>query len=178
MPGDPFRAHRNGPKRRLRGQRRYLRRLLQRAAAFDIHPGPGMWWDLWHYHADSEGWGNWGWRLRRAHISALAKVFQTIASRSAEFSTPFQAWIFLSGADSGADATYLHTPNPNGENFPLRVPDIRFDSRAAIQVAAGLESLIPGIRVGEIIHPDPDRPTRMVRDFLAFSQGVGVPIER
>lgn len=135
-----------------------------------------MWWDLWHYHSDWDGWGNRAWYLRRAHVSALAKVFQTIASRRAEFHTPFQTWISLSGFDAGTDATYLHTPNPNHQNFPLRLPDIRFDTRATALVADRLQSYVPGIRVGEVTYYDPERPDQATRDFLVFSDGVGLPI--
>lgn len=134
-----------------------------------------MWWDLWHYHADWHGWGNRGWRLRRAHLSALATVFQAIAARSADFQTPFQTWIFLSGADAGADATYLHTPNPNAHNFPLRLPNITFESPAATRVADALRSLISGIRVGEVSYQDTDT-ARTIRDFMIYSDCVGTPI--
>jgi len=82
----------------------------------------------------------------------------------------------LSGVDAGADATYLHTPNPNAQNFPLHLPDIRFDSSAAALVATSLQSLVPGIRVGEVSYLDPDLGDRTVRDFLVFSDRVGLPI--
>jgi hypothetical protein len=160
----------------LRGQRRYLRGVQRRAASFDLDVRPDMWWDLWHYHADWDGWGNRGWRLRYAHIRALSTVFQTIASRSPEFHLPFQAWIFLSGVDAGADATYLHTPNPNAQNFPLCLPDLLFDTSAAVHVSTNLQSLVPGIRVAEVSYPDPDRANDTVRDFLVFSDRVGLPI--
>jgi hypothetical protein len=135
-----------------------------------------MWWDRWHYHADWEGWGNRGWGVRCAHIRALATVLKRIASRSHDFDVPFQAWIFLSGVDAGHDATYLHTPNPNAQNFPLRLPELRFDSSAAAHVATKLQSLVPGIRVGEISYPDPDLGGRTVRDFVVLSDGVGLPL--
>lgn len=174
--GDPFRTSLSGPKRRLRGQGRYFRGVERRAASFELDVRADAWWDHWHYHADWEGWGNRGWRLRRAHLGALITVFQAIASRRAELHVPFQAWIFLSGADAGADATYLHTPNPNAENFPLRLPGIRFDSRAAAQIASKVHPLLPGIRVGELSYPDPDRERATVRDFFLFSEHVGLPL--
>jgi hypothetical protein len=160
----------------LRGQRRYLNGVRRRAASFDLELRPDAWWDLWHYHADWDGWGNRGWKLRREHLRALVTVFQAIAARSQEFHRPFQTWIFLSGLTAGADATYLHTPNPNDENFPLRVPELRFDSKGAVHVATNLESLVPAIRVGEVSYPDPDLGGRVVRDFLVFSDRVGLPI--
>src|SRR6478735_4039016 len=75
--GDPFRTLATGPKRRLRGQRRYIRGVQRRAASFNVDLRPDAWWDLWHYHADWDGWGNRGWSLRCAHLRALATVFQT-----------------------------------------------------------------------------------------------------
>ena len=135
-----------------------------------------MWWDLWHYHADWDGRGNLGWRLRRAHFTALAAVFLKIGTRAAEFPLPFQAWIFLSGVDARADATYLHTPNPNAQNFPLCIPELRFDTNAAAHVAAAVQQILPGLRVGEVSYEDPDEPGRITRDFILFSEGVGLRI--
>jgi hypothetical protein len=176
MAGDPFCTSLVGPKRRLRGKHRYLRSVQRRAASIDIAPRPDSWWDLWHYHADWDGWGNHGWRLRRAHLSALATVFRTIASQSVNFRTPFQAWIFLSGTDAGTDATYLHTPNPNANNFPLLLPELRFESPAALHISETLQSILPGARAGEFIHPDPDRPNQMIRDFYVVAASIGLPL--
>lgn len=103
-------------------------------------------------------------------------MFRTIAARSAQLHTPFQSWIFLSGLDAGYDATYLHSPNPNAQNFPLSLPDLRFDSRATLQVAARLDPLFPGIRVGELCYPDPEGSGRTVRDFFVVSDRVGLPL--
>ena len=93
----------HAPRKRLRGQRRYFRRIHRDAAAFELDVQPDSWWNLWHYHADWRGWGNRGWRYRLEHLRALCRVFQTI-----------------SGEDAGEDATYLHTPNRHGTPFPTR----------------------------------------------------------
>lgn len=33
---------------------------------------------------------------------------------------PFQIWIIIDLNDSGQDAIYMHTKNPNSNNFPIK----------------------------------------------------------
>jgi hypothetical protein len=166
-----------GPRRRFRGKKRYFDRVRQDAESFRIAVGPGASWDLWHYHADWPGWGNLSWRYRREHIRALAKVFMAIARIADQFATPFQLWIFLSGRDAGADATYLHTPNGNQTQFPVPFGEIAWGHRPLLQLFA---DLLPGLdlRVGESrIFDENAEPPRVVSSFFVYSPGIGVPLE-
>jgi hypothetical protein len=38
-----------------------------------------------------------------------------------------QVFMILLPADSSADGVYVHTPNPNRENFPFLFPDTEWD---------------------------------------------------
>lgn len=167
----------NAPRHKLRGKRRYFERVQHDAEAFVMSPKPQDWWDVWHYHADWPGWGNLGWRHRRPHLLALCKVFQRIGDARAQFSTPFQAWMLIDGDDAGQDATYLHTPNPNGTEFPIVLAGVEWGTSALQPM---MESLLPGfeLEVGwgrfanTVDEPEPAWRTA----HYVYARGVGVPL--
>src|SRR5689334_7583427 len=173
----PLHFHRhNAPRRRLRGKRRYFARVQRDAEAFTISPGAQEWWDTWHYHADWPGWGNLGWRHRRPHLVALCTVFRKICDARAEFSTPFQTWIFIAGEDAGQDATYLHTPNANGTAFPIMLADAEWGTSALQPV---MESLLPGfeLEIGwtRIANGDEEGPAWSTGHWVC-ARGLGEPL--
>jgi hypothetical protein len=161
-----------GPTRKLRGKRRYFRQVAARAAAFTITPGPGRWWDLWHYHADWPGWGSVRWSYRRQHLAALGVVYATVCRAAPRFTTPFQTWVALS-TGAGGDATYVHTPNPNADDFPFVAVDTAWDELRDPELVA----LFPpglSLRVGRSTRPSDDE---VDRGWLIYSPDVGVPLE-
>lgn len=105
------------PKGRVRGQRRYYRVLQRDAARFAV-PRLGNWYDYMHWHVDWRGLGNTSWLARRAHLDALFTTFRRVLAQTAEWSDPHQVWLQVDAMDSSQDAVYLHTPNPNKENYP------------------------------------------------------------
>ena len=115
------------PRKRFRGQKRYYRRVLQKARMFSLPLEDDHWFDFWHYHADWPGYGNLGWQHRKLHIEALCLVFQNITQQVREYSKPYQTWIYLDLQDAGQDAVYFHTPNPNQDNFPVQLPNVNWD---------------------------------------------------
>ena len=150
------------PRWRLRGKRRYFRRIQLEAQTFDLDLGPDAWWDLSHYHADWDGWGNAGWRYRRQHIQALARVFSTIARRAEEFPIPFQSWI------------YLHSP------FPFRPDRLDWENSRTSKLLAYFQELMPllSLRVGEArTIDDSHQPGGKVAAYFIFSPRVGVPLD-
>jgi hypothetical protein len=54
-----------------------------------------------HWHADWAGMGNLSRR-----------------DRTAGWPRPHQCWLLIDARDSSQDAVFLHTPNPNADNFP------------------------------------------------------------
>jgi hypothetical protein len=83
-------------------------------------PERADWFDLWHTHVDWHGEGNSRPDIRRECVRALFTAFADIESRAAGCLGPFQSWLVFDAADSGQDAVYLHTPNPNRDNFPYQ----------------------------------------------------------
>jgi hypothetical protein len=166
----------NAPRRKLRGKRRYFARVEREAQGFVMKPGPEAWWDLWHYHADWSGWGNLGWRYRRQHLLALCTVFRKICEARAAFHTPFQTWILLNGEDAGQDATYLHTPNPNGTAFPIQPVGVVWGASALQPM---MESLLPDyeLEVGwtRVANADVSTDRAWSTSHWVCARGIGVP---
>lgn len=106
------------PTWKVRGRRRYYRRLRRQADTFAVHPT--SWYDLMHWHADWWGLGNLRWRERREHLAAVFTMFRRLIDETSNWTTPHQVWLAIDPYDSSQDAVYLHTRNPNEENFPYQ----------------------------------------------------------
>ena len=171
-----FHRH-NAPRRKFRGKRRYFARVRREAETFRMCPEPQDWWDTWHYHADWRGWGNLGSRYRQPHLLALSTVFRKICDARERFSTPFQTWIFIDGEDAGQDATYLHTPNANGTEFPIVLADAEWGGSALQPL---MESWLPGLEleVGWTRRAGVDDEGRRASNTAhwVYARGVGVPL--
>jgi hypothetical protein len=79
---------------------------------------PSSWYDLWHVHPDMAETGNASAKARRASLRKLIRTHDSIARQVKLWSKPHQTWMLVDPSDSGQDAAYLHTPNPNKDNFP------------------------------------------------------------
>ncbi len=78
------------PKKKLRGRKRYVRKVLKIAANYDLETTKSDWYDGWHYHPDRHGYGNLGWRMRAPHLEALATAFVRWAEQLVHFHKPYQ----------------------------------------------------------------------------------------
>ncbi len=101
--------------RKLRGGRRYYNAIRRSAEHFEI-PRLGSWYDLWHTHIDWRGLP--GGRHSRDHLAALFTILDRVEKQAAVLGTPHQVWAVIDTSDVAQDAVYLHTPNPNEDNFP------------------------------------------------------------
>ena len=162
------------------GKRRAFRNAIARAeaqAAF-LRADPSAWWDMWHFHADWHGWGNLSWSYRRRFLEALVIIFRKVASVGPQLSTPFQSWMMLADDDAGGDATFLHTPNPNGTPFPAVLGPISWGRKLP---EARFEKLLPeyALRIGLCEWKDTSEESSITlrRSWLIYSPGVGVPLE-
>ncbi len=104
------------PTRKVRGRRRYYRALARDAERFTVELAGTF--DYMHWHVDWTGLGNLSWRERREHLTALFTSLRRLLAQCAEWPEPHQVWLLIDPADSTQDAVYLHTPNPNADNFP------------------------------------------------------------
>ena len=89
-------------------------------SALDFSGGNNSWFDLWHTHLDWEGAGNQSWPLRKHYLEALLELYHQLSLKLQAYPHPYQLWIEIDEDDAAQDAVYIHTPNPNEENFPLQ----------------------------------------------------------
>ena len=76
------------------------------------------WFDLWHSHVDWHGRGNRDSEFRRSCLEVLFATWSDVELLTRGLTCAWQSWLLIDPADSSQDAIYLHTPNPNRDNFP------------------------------------------------------------
>jgi len=87
----------------------------------DFSGEKNSWFDFWHIHIDWDGDGNKNWNLRETFLNKLLAEFENVKSELKNYPNEYQTWILIDENDSGEDGIYIHTKNPNAENFPLKV---------------------------------------------------------
>ena len=92
---------------------------------------PTGWFDLWHIHVDWEGPANSEGDAQRMRTDRLFTVWERLERIAGRRSEPWQSWLLIDAADPSGDAIYLHTPNPNRDNFPFLFADVRWDVEPA-----------------------------------------------
>lgn len=107
-----------------RGLRRYYKRLatendLDKAKWLDIDD-PKTWFDNWHLHFDWKGYGNDSFKRRKPHLDKLFRHFDLLKQRTGHLKKDFQLYAIILDNESSDDALFLHTQNPNADNFPWK----------------------------------------------------------
>jgi len=95
-----------------------LERLKRRGKRFSVDMGKKQWCDLWHTHFDWDGEGNSSWLARRRYLTALLTALARARLELSQWGRPYQLFAAIYPLSSGDDAIYVHTPNPNGTEFP------------------------------------------------------------
>ena len=116
------------------------------------------------------------WFYRMQYLKAYCQIFQEIASASKDFQTPFQTWISLSGHNAGEDAVFLHTPNPNHSNFPLK---LLIEERKFPRLEALIGEALPKFtfRFGLTTSENEDfEPPREIKSVIIYSPQVGIDL--
>jgi hypothetical protein len=109
---------------------KYYRALARKARLFRVDLVRRKWCDLWHDHFDWKGFGNRSPFHRRKHLVALCQAFRRAQRELAAQPMPYQVFINISRNDSGSDALYVHTPNPNETKFPIDFGQYKILSKA------------------------------------------------
>lgn len=104
--------------KKFRGKRGYFRRLWSLVEGYQLHVEDDSWYDFWHRHLDFWGIGNNRLKVRREHIKAHIVLYSKFLEQLKSLNKPYQTWVCIHEEDSGADAVYVHTPNPNAKDFP------------------------------------------------------------
>lgn len=105
--------------KKFRGKKRYFKNIRSFADHFQLNVEEDAWYDFWHMHLDIWGLGNHSPKIRREHVRAHLRLYHNVLDSLRHYPKPYQTWICLCEEDTGQDAVYVHTPNPNGTRFPL-----------------------------------------------------------
>ncbi|MGE7625331.1 hypothetical protein ACQKMD_20695 [Viridibacillus sp. NPDC096237] len=73
---------------------------------------------------DFWGYGNNSVKIRKAHIKAYLSLYCKLEEKLEEWGKTYQLWIEISNEDAGADAIYIHSVNPNEDNFPFKISNL------------------------------------------------------
>ena len=110
--------------KKQRGLRRYYKNLafqndFENAIFLDFQNDPNAWFDKWHWHFDWSGFGNHSFKKRKPHLDKLFRHFEMLIERTKCLKIEFQLFALILDNDSSSDAVFLHTSNPNNNDFPL-----------------------------------------------------------
>lgn len=113
-----------------RGLRRYYKNLTYKKedwSALNFTDPKFTWFDLWHTHFDLRGYGNNSFFKRRPHLDKLFRHFELLELKAKHLKTEYQIWATILDFDSYSDALFLHTPNPNHNNFPFKIENLTIE---------------------------------------------------
>ncbi|HCS20924.1 MAG TPA: hypothetical protein DIW47_10270 [Bacteroidetes bacterium] len=110
--------------KKQRGLKRYYKRLatendLDRVKWLNLND-PNAWFDNWHLHFDWKGYGDTSFKRREPHLDKLFRHFYLLEQRINAFKKDFQLYAIILDYSSYDDALFLHTKNPNNNNFPWK----------------------------------------------------------
>lgn len=98
--------------------RLYYSKLMRTSRRYAVRMDLKKWCDLHHQHFDWTGKGNAGRVHRIRHLNALLRALKNARLELSAHGQPFQLFAYVDLNESANDALYVHTPNPNGSDFP------------------------------------------------------------
>ncbi|MDJ1502488.1 hypothetical protein [Xanthocytophaga agilis] len=132
----------------------------------DFSGGTGSWFDFWHTHVDWKRKGNQSWKARLPYLKELIDSFHYLKDALKMYPKDYQLWILIDEKDSGEDAVYIHSENPNQDNFPLTVdfiaPQIEDKNLADFINSTGLTVIQIDMMEGKL--------------YYLFDKSVGLPL--
>jgi hypothetical protein len=112
--------------KKQRGLRRYYKNLAIKndfegkwSGYLDYIKKPDAWFDTSHWHFDWRGFGNHSFKKRKPHLDKLFRHFELLVEWSKYLKNDFQLFALILDNHSASDAVFLHTSNPNNNDFPL-----------------------------------------------------------
>ncbi|MFZ6663047.1 hypothetical protein [Peijinzhouia sedimentorum] len=115
--------------KKQRGLKKYYKRLKTEndleKATWLVLDDPKAWFDNWHLHFDWKGFGNNSFKRRKPHLDKLFRHFDLLEEETKKLEKDFQLYAVVLDYDSASDALFLHTPNPNKENFPFKYDSLK-----------------------------------------------------
>ena len=84
------------------------------------------WFDLWHTHIDWRSKGNRHPSLRQQAARLTFELYRRLLLRIGDRRDPIQSWAMFH-EDTGSNAVYLHSENPNRSNFPYAFEQVEWN---------------------------------------------------
>jgi len=158
-----------------RGLRRYFRNLKnQKLPKFlDFSGSEQSWFDFYHLHIDDTGLGNRSWKARKQHLDVLFDLAGKVEAALQQYPKDYQYWIEIDEKDSVEDAIYIHSKNPNGSIFPIR---LNFDNEVEVRKTTLLEYLRERdyqVEKKELVNANGKAGTT----YFLYKDGVGIKIK-
>lgn len=113
--------------KKFRGKKRYFRNLWREVNNVNLKLDNEYWFDFWHNHLDFFGRGELSSKIRKEHIIAHLALYDNVLNQLEQFQKPYQTWVYISEDDPCLDAVYIHSFNPNEDNFPLKITSLKWD---------------------------------------------------
>jgi len=112
-----------------RGLKRYYKNLITKIDPDEISKlavdNPKPWFKSQHLHFDIRGYGNNSFKRRKLHLEKLFRHFEFLVEITKNSKAGFQLYAVLCDYHSRSDALFLHTPNPENNQFPFKVSDLQ-----------------------------------------------------
>jgi hypothetical protein len=160
--------------RKFRGQKRYYKNLLENDLDLYFHNLDfHSWFDLWHDHPDWNGYGNISWKHRHKHLKALIRRFNYLKGRLSVRTEEFQVYSMININDSYQDAVFIHTENPNQDNFPIRIEEYTNPLKLPKPLNEFIESLD-----FDAFHHKWIRDNKPVFNVFLYDRDMGLPIKK
>lgn len=102
----------------------HLEQLKLSADSWSLKTGVNEWYELMHWHPDIYGSGNADSESRQYCLKLLRQYFDRGLKALVVWDKPAQCWALVDPNDSSQDAFYVHTPNPNRDNFPYEFEEV------------------------------------------------------
>jgi hypothetical protein len=133
---------------------------------YQLDLGPEAWFDLWHVHARWEGDEEPEWKEREPLLHELFSGYQLLAERLQHFPKAFQLWLYLDAPQGHNDAIYLHSPNPNRNNFSLPFHDRKLIEPPADQLGDFMKRT--GLKIMD--------GAAGTKHYFLFDPQIGIPL--
>ena len=167
------------PRKKFRERRRYYAKLAKATNGFSIKLTDGHWYDLGHQHFDWRGNGNRSRQDRIKHLLAYATAFKRAAVQMrADKERSFQMFVSIVSDDSGGDALYFHTPNPQNTmlgHAPFPTTEFAGRWEDDPDIKQFFDPMFAGIKMRYCLNRS---DTLMSRSITIYSPECGVPLEK
>jgi hypothetical protein len=127
-------------------KRSYYATLRKRSRDYTLRMDKKQWCDLHHQHFDWDGKGDTGFAHRIRHLNALLRALRNVRNELRSYQQPYQLFAYVDLKSSADDALYVHTPNPNGTEFPCPIDSESEPATAPPLLAARLDLSLYEIR--------------------------------